>query len=184
MAVGALHESDSALQGDTLNSNLDINIGLWVTRSCYISSEGSSSSVFGYLVSWPRVKKAGRCLLLTARQPFVPLHNQTQGSDTSTCCPWAVGKKRKDSTCIPLGALRDPLYTAYTMLLMFIALYYFTQQEQILIFLPVTDRTVRNKLCFSNTSLLLQLQKQSKGRSHTIHPMKTLNNEIFFVIEA
>lgn len=54
--------------GDTLNSNPDRSIRIRMTHSCYISSEGSSSSKFQYLISRSRVKRAGRCLFLTAQQ--------------------------------------------------------------------------------------------------------------------
>lgn len=53
------------------------------------------------------------------------------------------------------------LITCINMLLTFIALYCFMQQELLLIFLVVTDRMAKNNINFSNTSLLLQLQKQS-----------------------
>lgn len=102
------------LQGDTLNSNIDTNIGLLVTQSCCISSEGSSSSsIFRYLISWPRVKKTGRCLCLTAQQQFVASHNQNSGSHTSTYCPCAVDREERlhlrSLACPP----RPPTYHVY-----------------------------------------------------------------------
>lgn len=69
------------------------------------------------------------------------------------------------------------------MFLTFIALCYITQQEQLFTLLPVADTMVKNKLYFSNTSLLLQLQKQQKGRSHSTHPIQTLNNETFLLLK-
>lgn len=86
---------------------------------------------------------------------------------------WA--RSRKSPLAFPH---MPPWLTTYiNMLLTFIALYCFRQQEPLLIFLVVTDN-----INFSNTSLLLQLQKQST-RNHTIHHIQTLNCETFLLLK-